>query len=173
MFYLIEGLNCSGKTTHIRRMLEIYGNGFSVETPYANPLRWDGGKKSIIDNQSYFVGVYETMIETYPKMAKNLNIPIMWDRTFISAYVYGSIPEDTFDFLTDLLLVKGESKVIYMDTPVDICHKRLWSLRLKDPEYKSYVEFDTIDGFNEINDRFLSVLDHMKRTGIEIEFLKL
>lgn len=135
MLYLVEGLNCSGKTTYINNLVEHKLQGYQFNTGWANPLRQVNLSKRTIMNNNYLCGVYEAVWHSYKTFA-NFGDAYYWDRTWISAYVYGSINLQAFDRLCRFY--KG-CTIIYIDTPMLICKERWEKLRNQNPNYKKYV----------------------------------
>jgi len=173
---LVEGLNCAGKSTWIREQFKYYSKNnqnsipISITSKWANPLRWNHIKKVLIDHQfsSYSIGVYETILETLPLLHKT----IYWDRTFISAYVYDSIYLSTINYLLEKLN-RMVVKIIYIDTPVEVCIERLAKLRMDNPNYKKYFYSSNQDDFKVIQEKFEETFMHMTNNyNFKIERIK-
>lgn len=177
--YLVEGLNCSGKTTYINKCVkeaenhDLFYDVFT--TPWANPLRW---KKDLFtikrsfsaaEINSYAFGVYETLLRIY--FSRNLLLDfIFWDRTWISAYVYGSINYDKF--LELIYLYKeylsnnniSSVNIIFMDTSAEVCKERWNNINKLE---KNYV--DNIDNWDKYYVKFLEAMEQLENCGYFVE----
>jgi len=168
VLYLVEGLNCAGKTTYIENLKKhiIY-----IKTHWCNPLRWSDKKKDIVyASHDYSLGAYETVLRLY----KNWPEAIFWDRTFISAYIYDSISKRYFDYLVDICLENQVSTphIIFVDTKIDTCLSRLKSLRESDPKYKDYIWCDTFVTMIDKRNFFIDVIDKLSKKGFVTQYIK-
>jgi thymidylate kinase len=182
MLYLVEGLNCSGKTTWIKETLSETEDGVIYKTPWANPLRWNDRKKKLIPDgvrisnglcipliDAYAIGVYETMIEmAQMKMLDD----VYWDRTFISALAYGSISRKAYDYLLELIYNIGNIEVIFLDTPVDETLERWNKIRETKPDYKNYAWADNKADAMRVQKKFYELLSQLDNHNIVIKMIR-
>jgi len=117
----VEGLNGAGKTTWIDKQKN--DNGKVIKTGYLNPK--ENVQKVYNLNNRCLELCYETLLRTLIE-CKELN----WflDRSFISAFVYGTIETYTYEYLIHILaskLTRDEFHVVFIDTDVVTCAKRL------------------------------------------------
>ena len=162
MLALVEGLNGAGKSTYIKGQ-----TGIVLHTPYANPLRWEKSKHRLIGSldrkECYAIGVYEAIYHTHVDFG-NMRRSYWWDRTWISAYVYGSIKKEAFDFLSDLY-VEITNHIVFVDTNVSICKERF----ANSVEDKSYVNnFE----WNKLHSRFCRAMQELNTKGYKIKTIK-
>jgi thymidylate kinase len=128
----VEGLNCSGKSTYIQKKF-----GCVIHTPHLNPLRDINGDFALFgrDVSPYLLGAYTQLHDMMDRDMIASGKDLWLDRTFLSAFVYGSIGRETFWRLVDRLN-KDKNCFIYMDTPVELCVERFYAL----PQgFKDYV----------------------------------
>ena len=163
MIYLVEGLNCSGKTTWIKEQPCVDIDNV-INTPFANPLRFTGLKKflsDIFDFNPYYYGAYETILELNTQIGQN--DVWFWDRTWISAWVYGSITNKRiFDEL--VRIYTDHCKVIFIDTPVDECLKR-WKER--DNAGKEYVDLQK--DWRLLREKFVETVNILEARGMNVQ----
>lgn len=191
MFHLVEGLNCSGKSTWINQKTVQSKHKLppiSITTSWMNPLRWSDSKKNMVmpegDDvrvkpeaffQRYAIGAYETFMNVAVPSSSNLGRDIYWDRTFISAYVYKSITRTVFDFCVERLYdlaKKFPVEIIFIDTSVDECLLRLSSLRVGDHKYRNYAWADNKSDMMSIQKRFYEVLGTLsERNGFSLTLI--
>ena len=181
MLFLVEGLNCSGKTTWIEN--NIRPNDIIFQTPWANPLRWKQDsfsehKSKLLTGEiesdwlvlfdAYAIGVYETMMN----MAKQEVNNVYWDRTFISAYAYRSISRMAYDVMVELLYNIGNVGIVFLDTSVDETLERWKKLKEGNPEYKDYAWADNKADAMRIQLEFYKLLGQLSNHGIVTEFVR-
>ena len=162
MLTLVEGLNCSGKTTYIKNHKSQV-----IDTWYANPLRWDNSKNllmgSLEKKEYYGIGVYETILRMF---LSSYSAPdYYWDRTWISAYVYKTLTKPSFDFISDLYC-ENCVKVIWLDTNPFICKDR-WEAENKKDEKDYVVNFD----WKGLRDEFETVMTELDKMGMNVEVI--
>jgi thymidylate kinase len=165
VLYLVEGLNCAGKTYWINKQV----GGAYLHTPYLNPKNWDvDDLPSYISHSShldFLLGAYYAIIHIY-QVGDFKREGVYWDRTWISAFVYGSLTKDCFKLVVaEYAKYANDLKIVYADTPVNVCLKRLNALRSEDTRYNNYelsaIEDDWIAVKNNFNDAF----DIMRNNG--------
>jgi thymidylate kinase len=168
MVFLVEGLNCSGKTFHINTLIDGETD-IIYKTPWLNPLRWDANKKAFVKNINDFaIGAYETLIE----MASGELTHVYWDRTFISAYIYDTISRQVYNYLTSLCLKINIKNIIFVDTDPKVCIDRLQRMRESDPKYKNYIWCDVLQKMIDIREKFLEVMNELSIKGFIIQTVK-
>jgi thymidylate kinase len=154
MFLHVEGMNCSGKSTYIQKLSDTRLNFIGerpikirvLDTPWINPHRWNDDFKCCVNQDDYILGAYESIFHLY----KDYDDLVIFDRSFISSFVYGSISEFVFCYLAKLY---GGSKLYYMDTKVETCKKR-WEERKRD--YAPNFDWDIL------NHKFLSTIEKLR-----------
>ena len=137
MLYLVEGLNCSGKSTFIQDT----SSGNSIVTDWLNPRRWTaGGYKDMLKKLElttpYLIGAYETFYRSMRSLGFLRSKAIYVDRTWISAYAYGTIGELAYQYLLSIHS-QNDVVIVFMDTPVEVCWERWKKLKLSSS--KAYV----------------------------------
>ena len=132
-------------------------------TSFANPLRWSDSKHNIVPTKgSYCVGVYETI---YNMLNFTSHRDTYWDRTWISAFIYGTISQSEFQYITCLYKDNMSNiKIVFLDTNIKICKQRF-----KDSKYKEYVNNFDWDG---LRSKFLFALSILKKNGFKVRILK-
>jgi len=137
MLYLVEGLNCAGKSTYINEHKKP--SDVHLITDFANPLRFGSFESGLSQSEinAYLLGFYKTIFHMIDYLDIHSN-DIWWDRTFISAYAYGSI--DLSMYMNFLELYRNSQKfnveIIYLVTSVKTCTNR-WIDKMKDRPYVS------------------------------------
>lgn len=179
MLYLVEGLNCSGKTDWIDATMGGLGKISKVlDTGFCNPLRWNLNKKSVVhsvSNGGIFasvcsVGAYEAIFNVLNFVKENY----FWDRTYVSAWAYGTIDWYQFQYLTSMLKdIKHDIRFIYMNTPISICLERLFKLRATNPKYKDYAIQVDRNGMEEIKMKFDEAFKFIKSEGFVVQEVRL
>ena len=131
MLNLVEGLNCSGKSSWI-----LEQKAATIHTPWANPLRWNKSDYRMgLDRQLWLQGAYDAVWYLYDSGC--FGTQVYWDRTFISALAYGSLDKKIFASILNVFKPEGV-EIIFIDTPVEECVRR-WAIRnRKDP--RNYVD---------------------------------
>lgn len=166
MINLVEGLNCSGKSTFIKaykpEIEELVG------TPYLNPRRW--GHEDFLSlkfqpqaSQDYFLlGAYTALMEELcGQCGGSLSKSFWWDRTWISAYVYGSLSWNTFKAIAQYMRktdIDMCTQVYYMDTPIEVCKERY--LAQHPTQDRNYVY--PMTEWEDIDKNFRETLDHLE-----------
>lgn len=172
MLFLIEGLNCAGKSTYIQNCCKNNIGSFGITTPWCNPLRWNGKKNSLLkeDSDIYSIGAYETIL----RMFKGWPEKVFWDRTFISSYVYDTIYEMQFNYLVDIGLENKliTPNIVYIDTAPKTCLDRLKQLRENDPKYKDYIWCDTLREMERIKFLMEQVISKLSLKGFITKYVK-
>ena len=165
MLYLVEGLNCAGKTYWINKQPD----GAYLHTPYLNPKNWNvDNLPSYISHMSqidFLLGAYYAIVNMYnDNNFKRLNV--YWDRTWISAFVYGSLTKDCFRLLvSEHVKFIHDVRVIYINTPINICLKRLNELRSEDTRYNNYELSAIEDDWIAVKNNFINAFAIMKSVG--------
>jgi len=173
MINLVEGLNCSGKTTFIKERMDDKDE--KVGTPYLNPRRWNNEDFLSLKfqpqiTQDYFLlGAYTALMEELT--ATSWGKDSWWDRTWISAYVYGSMSWNTFKAIAQYMQktdIDMNYQVYYMDTPIEVCKKRFQEQH--PTQDRSYV-FPVKD-WEDIDKNFRETLDYLQKDfGITINYV--
>lgn len=176
MLYLLEGLNCSGKSTWISKQIrnqidsrDGLRNPFKIKTSWANPLCWESHKRSIITDgiSEYALGCYETIIEAFIGTASTQDV--YWDRTFISAFAYHSIRREVYDFLVEVLYkYKQYVKIVFVDTAVDTTLERWEKLKGSDPTYRSYAWANNRADAMRVQEEFYRLIGGLQKHDFDI-----
>jgi len=175
ILYMVEGLNCAGKTTFINdNKLQLFSSSF------ANSRRWPvdnfknklfefylkkfGNTVSVKPFDPYYLGVYESLF-----YAINFRVgKIGWDRTWISAYVYNCIGLQLFNNLCELYL-RRNIKIVWLSTPVEICKERYQKQR--DMGFPRNYVVD-VKEWDYIYNKFSFVMNKLKEKGFYIQVEK-
>jgi len=173
MINLVEGLNCSGKSTFIREYKPEIDE--LISTPYLNPRRW--GHEDFLSlkfqpqaSQDYFLlGAYTALTE---ELCGSLSRSFWWDRTWISAYVYGSLSWTAFKAIAQYMKKFGRDgeiyQVYYIDTPVDVCKERFLSQH--PTQDRNYVY--PMTEWEDIDKSFRETLDYLETDyGVIIHYV--
>lgn len=161
MIHLVEGLNCSGKSTWINEQRRYMYDKSSQHliTHWLNPRRildWN----SAYADMALFMG-YVSVINCINDFGKD---EVYWDRTFLSAYAYGTIKMVNVHRIVEAMQ-EGDyvADIIFMDTPISVCKER-WENENKAQE-KPYAK---VDDQEKILDRLQEVmLEVSSKFGIE------
>ena len=159
MLFLVEGLNCSGKSTFI----DDISKGIVLTTPWLNPLR---NKSHYLNYQSYHVGAYEGILGALKDQIGSTSL--YWDRTWISSYAYGTLEHKSFEYLAEKYAVENVS-VVFMDTTLELCIDR-WKNSKRD-EDKSYVKFDE-EYWSEVQEKLKDAVTFLSKKGIPVHIIK-
>jgi thymidylate kinase len=178
MINLVEGLNCSGKSTFIKYQERSTWSDLkaskAISTPYLNPRRWNHDDFLSLKfqpqiSQDYFLlGAYIGLME---ETHSNVNGAgwRWWDRTWISAYVYGSLSFHYFRALAEYLeRCEIKYEVYYMDTPVKECQERLALQHSLADRYYVYPPSE----WEDVDKKFRETLDFLlKDFGVTIHLV--
>jgi len=158
MIYLVDGVNGAGKSTWINSHKNE--EDYVVHTTWLNPLRYDSAKRLELSNgkeELYHLFSYETLLRAEAIFSRPSLSDHYWDRSFLSAYVYGSISLNVFNRLMNLvddINLDHEIEFVYVDTDINLCVDRLNRIRETCCDYKDYVKADTIESMHKIKDKF-------------------
>lgn len=147
VLYLVEGLNCSGKTTYIERcLIDKAKKGVYYKTDWLNPLRdkfHPCNNASLKEIEMFMRGAYLTVLHSLFRIKNLEECNVYWDRTFISAFAYGTIE---FDLVTELVTAIKDNgwdvRIVFLDIPVDVCMDR-FMMREENRDYVAYVTQQT------------------------------
>jgi thymidylate kinase len=171
MLYLVEGLNCAGKTTWIKNRskdIMIFVN--DMNTRYLNPKNWaDELKKAIIDEDEFLYGAYYALAYSIIPDYTFGPVHTFWDRTWISAMIYGSISQDTFLRLSNLYLTKSVT-IIFIDTPVSVCIDRF--KKTNDDRYDKYMLNTIEEDWANVRNNFITTMKYLSGIGYSVETLE-
>jgi hypothetical protein len=169
MLYLVEGLNCSGKSTFIENMCQ----GDSIVTDWLNPKRWPKGSyKSQINENGltlpYLIGAYETFYRSARSLGFLRSKAIYVDRTWISAYAYGTIGEKPFEYLMSVHST-SDVNVTFIDTPVELCWERWVNEGRR--KSKGYVKSD-FEFWKIVDVKLREAIERMENFGFNVYKVK-
>lgn len=164
---IVEGLNCSGKSSYIcNASLDSFTHRSEVvESAWVNPIRWPQEKKEQIEDVSSFImGCFETIL----LRCNDADCHYFFDRSFISSYIYSSINGydfrvNTFKYLIELY--KPFTTFVLVDTDLNVC-KRRWATRNENRDYVKNLEWERMQAY------FQNTYKWMKIQGCEIEIVE-
>ncbi len=164
---IVEGAQGCGKTTitdYIRNTL-----------PYTNLYRLCGTSKNTIDGLQNSIIMYDALIE-YIKKLQNLNINLLFDRTFFTEEVYCRLKYKDYSFtekynnLTNTL--NGMSYDIYYIT-LYLSNTSLFEKRLQrdGKAVTSYAKYNVQSSINQQN-VYLNIADEIEKNYKNIKVFK-
>lgn len=157
MLHLVEGLNCSGKSTWIYEQ-----KASTIHTPWLNPLRWDKSDYRMgLDRQLWMQGAYDAIWYSYE--SGSFGTQMYWDRTFISAFAYGSLKREIFEQIIKVYKHFGVT-IVFIDTPVDVCLDRMAVRNRKDP--RNYI--DLKKDWVQVRHNLVNAIQYMESKGFHI-----
>jgi thymidylate kinase len=169
MLHIVEGLNCSGKTTFIEQMVEKSEKNVPLLTPWLNPLRDEnfGGFMSRFGKDPYLLGSYITLYKTLLERPFFQKFNYYQDRSFVSGFVYETLEKEPFDAIVSVLKdLRLSIRFAYVDTPVDLCLERFY----KRPEARDYLQnkYDLKSFWNKVSSKFNQTFEFLDRNGFEV-----
>ena len=156
---IVEGLNCAGKSTWINNQIFEIEDKIGIKpqhliTSWANPLRFNDEKKKILHYDQFGCSFDSYLVGCFESVAKlELYKPIFWDRSFITAYAYGSINLEQFMYLVDKF--RTWNRFVFIDTKVTTCLKRFKKI-YKD---KTYVEKPSLEKWLQIRVKLIDAME--------------